>query len=829
MALNGWHRGELSIRSRLGLVKDPETMYLYGTIDGEMPEQHREFHTTRLPFIPVTVLDAQRRPWGAVLAGEDGRTGFVSSPTYSSLLVRARLWEGDPLMEVVGLGREGEVDRARDGGEGRGGEALIAGIGVELSTRRRSKFAGKITSFERVKGDDKSVRLRLDVNQALGNCPKYITTRSLYSYPNALPKVVYNKPNDLTADDRLPEDVISFIQASDTVFLGTTYAARKEETRMFPSHLGMNHRGGRPGFMRVVPSDGRTVVLPDYSGNRYMTSLGNIEATPHASLTILSFTNGDVLYLTGIAKNLLGLEANAIMPLQERITTVYITGYTFVKNALPFRSLNPLTNPTTPVNPNHPTDDIKPSPYSPPIRYLAEESARAPSLIVSSSSSVDQFPKALLTGVTVHSLTAGPQPGPNDIATFTFRLDGNTASNGEGNGTHVQIRPGQAIILSFTPLFGQKQYFHMFPSRPREVNDNRIRTWSVVSSSQWWRQRHTGPSSPGPKSGQESVDLSSTDWTLSNTQPPSPNGTASDQGSNPNLEFSLTMRLRPSGFVTTALFTLIRRVQENKPEMLDRPGGMADLGIQVGVLGVSGGFSADGDGDGDVGVGVKKETYISGGIGITPFLGMIHAMVNRPQQAGKTTTTTTTSAVRERDVHLVLSTREPEMLLPLIAHALTRTTTATTTTATAVIGTNTDDHEIRRWQSRRKIKLRLDVFSHASIPDFPTSPPPSSSSIPSSDEVEVRMVKHGGRVDGAFFDSLDSSLGTLAKGKDERDADGDVGLGVDAEGGGEEGEKGRYWAGREVCVCGPDGFANAVIGWLPVGVQRRVRREGFEY
>jgi hypothetical protein len=50
------------------------------------------------------------------------------------------------------------------------------------------------------------------------------------------------------------------------VFFGTTYAAPSSEASKFPSHLGMNQRGGRPGFLRVVPSDGRTVVLPDYSG-----------------------------------------------------------------------------------------------------------------------------------------------------------------------------------------------------------------------------------------------------------------------------------------------------------------------------------------------------------------------------------------------------------------------------------------------------------------------------------------------------------------------------------------------------------------------------------
>ena len=66
--------------------------------------------------------------------------------------------------------------------------------------------------------------------------------------------------------DRLPDDVIDFIHASDTVFLGTSYKAREEDAEFFPSHVGQNQRGGRQGFVRAKRSDGRTVVLPDYSG-----------------------------------------------------------------------------------------------------------------------------------------------------------------------------------------------------------------------------------------------------------------------------------------------------------------------------------------------------------------------------------------------------------------------------------------------------------------------------------------------------------------------------------------------------------------------------------
>jgi hypothetical protein len=74
----------------------------------------------------------------------------------------------------------------------------------------------------------------------------------------------------MPAGDRLPSDVIDMITSSDTVFLGTYFSASVDEARINPSHVGINHRGGRPGFVRVLP-DGRSIVIPDYSGNRLMT------------------------------------------------------------------------------------------------------------------------------------------------------------------------------------------------------------------------------------------------------------------------------------------------------------------------------------------------------------------------------------------------------------------------------------------------------------------------------------------------------------------------------------------------------------------------------
>jgi hypothetical protein len=97
------------------------------------------------------------------------------------------------------------------------------------------------------------------------NCPKYINVRELTPSAKPNPRVVYENLR-MGQDDRLPDELISFVHEVDTVYLGTSYVAPPEAAEDFPSHVGMNHRGGLPGFIRVRPSDGRTVVLPDFSG-----------------------------------------------------------------------------------------------------------------------------------------------------------------------------------------------------------------------------------------------------------------------------------------------------------------------------------------------------------------------------------------------------------------------------------------------------------------------------------------------------------------------------------------------------------------------------------
>ncbi|KAJ3774467.1 hypothetical protein FB446DRAFT_728947 [Lentinula raphanica] len=540
MALNGWHIGERSIRQKMKFTGDPSVDGMYTWISDELDPGHAQFHA-ECHFLPVTTIDSEGRPWGSILAPKGGRPGssFIRYIGGSRLRVTAQIWDGEPIL------RTGEDDM------------LIAGIGIHFPTRRRNKIAGFVAGYER---DGHTVALNMAVNETIGNCPKYINLRQFSPYPNTHPKVASENLH-LGKDDRLPDELINFVLASDTVFLGTTYVAPDKEASQFPSHLGMNQRGGRQGFIRVSRKDGRTLALPDFSGNRILTSLGNIEANALASFTFVDFETGAILYLTGEAKNYVGEDAKRIMPMHNKmpLTTLYVTGYTYVLNALPVRQAA--------------GTHAEPSPYSPPLRFLAEEDGGR---IITA----DPNQTVLLSRIDIHS---------SSIATFWFK-----------SSVPLRIRPGQAAILSFADLLGQPKYAHMAPSNPKSLNDDRVRTWTVSAS---------------------------------NTH-----------------EFALTMREIPGGVVTGAVFNLARALKRSRSELLTDA---SSLEIRLGLIGFSGSFCLPSPVKGSE----VKLLWIAGGIGFTPFLSMLRGLKTGDDEC-------------HWDIHMILSTREPEVLLPLLMKAV---------------------------------------------------------------------------------------------------------------------------------------------------------------
>jgi predicted pyridoxine 5'-phosphate oxidase superfamily flavin-nucleotide-binding protein len=74
-----------------------------------------------LPFIVISFVDEQSRPWGTVLPGIPG---FMQSPTLDTLRIGRRPPAGDPFAAAL---REGTP---------------VGLLGIELPTRRRNRING---------------------------------------------------------------------------------------------------------------------------------------------------------------------------------------------------------------------------------------------------------------------------------------------------------------------------------------------------------------------------------------------------------------------------------------------------------------------------------------------------------------------------------------------------------------------------------------------------------------------------------------------------------------------------------------------------------------
>jgi hypothetical protein len=91
--------------------------------------------------------------------------------------------------------------------------------------------------------------------------------------------------------DALTDDEAQFIQARDSFYLSTV------------SESGwpyIQHRGGQPGFLRVV--DPTTLAFADYQGNRQLLSTGNVAVNDRVCLFLMDYPQRTRLKILGHAR-----------------------------------------------------------------------------------------------------------------------------------------------------------------------------------------------------------------------------------------------------------------------------------------------------------------------------------------------------------------------------------------------------------------------------------------------------------------------------------------------------------------------------------------------
>lgn len=253
-----WHPGELQLQASIGAVEQMERIG-QRMIRDFMPDQHRQFFA-QLPFIVLGSVDENNRPWVSM---RTGNPGFIHSPNPTRLTLLGNGLSDDPF--EAGLQHNKAVGL----------------LGIELHTRRRNRMNGKVVT-------EQSDGLHIDVEQSFGNCPQYIQVRNLHW------QTTPTEP--ITELPALDDHAIAQIQQADTFFVAS-YADR---TTNNARQVDVSHRGGEKGF--VVIENNRSLLIPDYSGNRFFATLGNILLNGKAGISFFDFETGDILQLSGNAE-----------------------------------------------------------------------------------------------------------------------------------------------------------------------------------------------------------------------------------------------------------------------------------------------------------------------------------------------------------------------------------------------------------------------------------------------------------------------------------------------------------------------------------------------
>jgi len=292
-----WHRGEQALQAHVGVA---ERMAEVGprVIRDFMPDQHRQFYA-QLPFIVVGAVDAQGSPWAGVIEGEPG---FLRSPQPQRLVLGALPAEGDPVRGAL-----------EDG-------APLGLLGIELHTRRRNRVNGRVAALH-------AGGFSLAVGESFGNCPRHIQQRG-FRFARAPGSASGAATQHLQA---LDDEARARIAAADTFFVASHFPGDQQRPR--PS-VDVSHRGGKPGFVKV---EGNLLTIPDFAGNLFFNTLGNLLLNPRAGLLFIDFETGELLQLSGHTTLVLDGPQLAAFPGAERLWTVRVEQLVRRRGALALR------------------------------------------------------------------------------------------------------------------------------------------------------------------------------------------------------------------------------------------------------------------------------------------------------------------------------------------------------------------------------------------------------------------------------------------------------------------------------------------------------------
>lgn len=289
-----WHEGETFIQEKIG-VKERMASVGQRVVRDFMPDQHRDFYA-QLPFIVLGSVDQAGDAWATFV---EGQPGFMSSPSPVVLDIAAHRDPSDPASEGLAEGLP------------------IGLLGIEMHTRRRNRMNGFVPTIDG--------GFRVDVDQSFGNCPRYIQLRD-FSFERQPGTLFQGAVEQLPA---LDDQARTIIEEADAFFVAS-YVDREDRRQ-----VDVSHRGGNAGFVRIG-GDG-VLTIPDFDGNLFFATLGNILLNGKAGLLFVDFNTGDMVQMTGTAEVIFDSPEIAAFQGAERFWTFKPTRIVRRRNALALR------------------------------------------------------------------------------------------------------------------------------------------------------------------------------------------------------------------------------------------------------------------------------------------------------------------------------------------------------------------------------------------------------------------------------------------------------------------------------------------------------------
>lgn len=289
-----WHVGELTLQEKAGVRQLMERQI--ANIRDHLIEQHRLFFPL-LPSIVIGAVDGQGDVWATI---REGLPGFVAIPDSRTVELGARVDTSDPAEAGLAVGK------------------AIGLLGIELSTRRRNRVNGIVSQRQ-------GAGLRVAVEESFGNCPQYIQLRN-FTFARD-PQT--NWPSLRLESGVLDESHRALITSADTFFVAS-YIDRESRRQ-----VDVSHRGGKAGFVRV-DVDG-SLTIPDFAGNLFFNTLGNILVNGRAGVCFPNFDTGALLQISGQAEVILDSPEIGLFQGAERLWRLIPERVVFRPDALALR------------------------------------------------------------------------------------------------------------------------------------------------------------------------------------------------------------------------------------------------------------------------------------------------------------------------------------------------------------------------------------------------------------------------------------------------------------------------------------------------------------